>query len=116
MKKFYFCLSILCSFHLLIAYDVDIFPQPLDNNNKECTNPTVSLLQQKDKSKTSLECSKAEVEFVAINALPKKFIKTKEDLENNNFRIGKENITLSQYCAFLNAVAATDSHNLYKFI
>ena len=29
------------------------------------------------------------------------------------YRIGKYEVTLSQYAAFLNAVAATDAHDLY---
>ena len=33
---------------------------------------------------------------------------------NHSYRIGKQEVTISQYSAFLNAVAATDTYSLYN--
>ncbi|HLB32651.1 MAG TPA: SUMF1/EgtB/PvdO family nonheme iron enzyme [Chthoniobacterales bacterium] len=60
-----------------------------------------------------INLAKIDLEFIDITFTAPTVIASEQDFYDHNFSIGKDNITIKQYCAFLNAVATTDTYHLY---
>lgn len=130
MKQHYINLLFffLLGFRLLLAQDSSLEERSAVLQDKgEIINENGALIgssEQSGNKSLSQEISysedshsilpKVEIEFIDVNTIAKNSIMTESDLHDNDFRIGKNNITVRQYCAFLNAIAATDTYNLYK--
>src|SRR3990167_3788928 len=130
MKQHYinFLFFFLLGFRLLLAQDSSLEERSaVLQDKREIINENGALIgssEQSGNKSLSQEISysedshsilpKVEIEFIDVNTIVKNSVMTESDLHDNDFRIGKNNITVRQYCAFLNAIAATDTYNLYK--